>query len=514
VVVAAGAVALYWQRSQAQKAATRAAVPFRTATVTSGTVQRTLRLSGTTGAERFGSLISPHLHGSRSGFGRDHNEGASTAATAPTIQSKQGGNTSPGASSGNSPNMSSSMRAATSRIAAPRSTTAATSTRSTSTTTSSALGADGLGSTSGSLGAGMGGGGGGGDFSLVLQEVAAAGSRVKKGDVVAEFDRQYMMQRLEDYQASVVQSEASITRLKSDLAVARKIKDQDIATAKSALEKAKLDVKTTPVLSAIDTERVKLALSEADATYARLLKDIKDFETSQAAQIRNAELDLQETKVELKRAEANVDRMLLKAPMDGLVVMQTIPRGGELAQVQKGDQLWPGMMFMTVVDTSSMVVNASVNQTDVEQLRIGQKATVRFDAYPDLRLPARVYSLGGVPKTGGQRESYVKEIAVRLKLEATDPRVIPDLSVSADVVLGSDENATVAPLAAIFRGEHDEQPFVYVRTPEGWVRREVEVGLRSNIVASIRSGLKPGEQVALEVPQKPGSTQVKVAGIR
>lgn len=361
----------------------------------------------------------------------------------------------------------------------------------------------------------MGGGDGGGDFSLVLQDVARAGSKAKRGQVVAEFDRQYMQQRLDDYNASVVQADATVARLRADLAVARKIKDQDISTAKAALEKARLDVRTTPVLSAIDTERVQLALSEAETKYKSLLKDLKDFETSQTAQFRNAELDVQETKVELKRAEANVNRMLLKAPIDGLVVMQSIPRGGELAQVQKGDQLRPGMMFMTIVDTGSMVVNASVNQTDVEQLRIGQKATVRFDAYPDLKLPARVYSLGGVPKTGGQRDRYVKEIAVRLKLEETDPRVIPDLSVSADVVLGSEENATVAPLAAIFRADQDDQPFVYVRTPDGWIRRDIEVGLTSNLVASVRSGLKPGEQLALEVPPKAaGTQQVKTAGIR
>ncbi len=42
------------------------------------------------------------------------------------------------------------------------------------------------------------------------------------------------------------------------------------------------------------------------------------------------------------------------------------------------------MMFMQIVDPSSMVINANINQVDSEALRIGMRASVRFDAYPGL----------------------------------------------------------------------------------------------------------------------------------
>jgi len=266
-------------------------------------------------------------------------------------------------------------------------------------------------------------------------------------------------------------------------------------------------MKTLPVLSDLDAERAKLALSEAEATYKRVSGDLKDLETSQRAQVRDAELELEQSKLELKRAEMNADRMILKTPIDGLTVMQTVPRGGELAQAQEGDQLWPGMMFMSIVDPRSMVINSSVNQVDVERIRIGQKAWVRFDAYPDLRLPARIYSVGGVPKQGGQRATFVKEIAVRLKLEQMDPRVIPDLSVSADVVLDSEQNAAVVPLASIFRDESTGRPFVWAQSGQAWTRRDVELGVTNNVAVAVRSGLKPGETVALDAPPKQAASE-------
>lgn len=335
---------------------------------------------------------------------------------------------------------------------------------------------------------------------LVLQELINPGSRVKKGDIVAEFDRQYMLQRLEDYRSSVAQQKANVKKLTAELDVYRDAHRQTIATAKAYLDKAKLDMRTTPVLSLIDAERMKLALDEADAQYKQILSEVKYVEISQKAQIRNAELDLKSSELELRRAEQNADRMISKAAIDGMTVMQNTFRGMEFAQIQQGDQLYPGQFFMQIVDTRSMVINAVLNQVDAERIRIGDKATVRFDAYPGLELPAHVVGLAAVTKAGGFRASFVKEIPVRLKLDRLDDRVIPDLSVSADIVVQSEDAVAVAPRTAIFRSEPAGKPYVYVKEGNAWRRRDVELGLTSFVDAAIRSGVKPGEVVALERP--------------
>ncbi len=362
------------------------------------------------------------------------------------------------------------------------------------------MGSSGLGSTGSSLVGGGGGGGGGGDFSLVLEKLVPAGSHVKKGDVVAAFDRQFMLLRLDDYKARVIQAEASLKKLKADLDVTRNAHVQSIASAKATLDKGNLDMKTLPVLSDMDAERTRLAVEEGQVKYKQVASEARLLEISLASQVRNAEIELQQTQLELKRAEANIDRMVLKAPIDGLAVMQSVRRGGELAQVQEGDQLYPGMMFLSIVDPRSMVVDASVNQADVERLRIGAKAKIHFDAYPDLILTGRVYSLGSVAKQGGQRADWVKEIPVRLKIDNLDSRVIPDLSVSADIVIESEtEHAAIVPLAAIFQ-DTPGQPYVFVQTPAGWKRQSVELGTVTNIRAAVRTGLQPKEVVALDRP--------------
>ena len=118
---------------------------------------------------------------------------------------------------------------------------------------------------------------------------------------------------------------------------------------------------------------------------------------------------------------------------------------------------------------------------------------------PGLEVPAHVVSIAAVPKTGGMRASFVREIPVRLKIDQMDLRIIPDLSCSVDVVIEEEKEATIAPLAGVFADAETGKKVVYIKVGEAWNRREVEVGLENYLVASIK-GLRKGEVIALDMP--------------
>jgi HlyD family secretion protein len=117
-------------------------------------------------------------------------------------------------------------------------------------------------------------------------------------------------------------------------------------------------------------------------------------------------------------------------------------------------------------------------------------------------LPGHVVSIAAVTKAGGFRASFVKEVPVRLRIDKMDPRVIPDLSVSAEIVIASEAHApVVAPAGSIFRDGSLAKPFVYVQETSGWERRDVELGLANNLAAEVKNGLRPGQVVALDRPK-------------
>ena len=201
------------------------------------------------------------------------------------------------------------------------------------------MGSDGLGSTSGQLvNSGGGGGGGSSDFNLVLREVVAPGSHVKAGQTVAEFDRQYMLLRLDDFKDAVTQNEANLKSQRANIAAQKKAHDQLIAAAQASVDKAELDMKTIPVLARIDAERTRMALDEARAHYKQLVSETKFVDDSNDSLLKQSELTLEQSRIQLKLAQANVDKMIAKAPMDGIVVMESIFRGGDRGQIKKGDQ--------------------------------------------------------------------------------------------------------------------------------------------------------------------------------
>ena len=546
-VGAVGAGYWYWQNQQHSAEAAATAVVVRTATVDKGRVEKTIRLTGVTAAEKYSSLIAPSLRGGRGGGsqqvsggggmammggGGRSSGGGSGGSTATSGGGGGGGGSSSGGSGGSgsaasgsdqssgggAPSVASTSGAAaaggglrSARSASGRTTTVAAP-RATQTRSSAG---SGIGSTAGALysggsgvgGAPSGGGGsgsrGGSEFGLQLQVLAKGGSMAKKGETVAEFDRQYMLQRLDDFKSTVTQAEADFRKQTAELQITRKSYEQQVLAAKNAVEKAELDIKTIEVRSAIDSERLRLALEESKANLKQLQEARKYLDIGEKAQVRSADLELQSTKMEYKRSEANADKMLVKAPMEGLVVMQNTFRGSEFGAIQQGDSVNPGMLFMQIVDPSSMVVNATVNQSDVQSMRIGQKARLRFDAFPGLELPGRLIVIGAITKAGGSRAQFKKDVLVRFRLERMDPRVIPDLSVSADVILDEEEAlAAVAPIEAV-QGQSGEgsKAFVSVRSATGvWERREVELGLASFTHVVIKSGVKSGEVVALDKP--------------
>jgi multidrug efflux pump subunit AcrA (membrane-fusion protein) len=454
----------------------KAEVPH-TAPLTTGGIEVTMRLAGTIGAEKFQMIQAPQLMGLRSAGTVGNISTTTTPASAPTF----------------TPADSSSLGGASNRFGDKQGNKPPPSTPYTPPSTA--------GSVYYSLATNQSlRGSGSNDFNLTILSLAAPGTRVKKGDIIAEFDRQTQLLRLDDYKDTVIQLSDNIERMRSDLQTSRKAHDHVIFAAKAALDKAELDLKTAPVRSANEVESLKLNLEEAKARYDQMLKQAALLDQSQKAQLQGAQIDREQGKMELERAQRNVDLMVIRAPMDGIVVLQTINRGGDMGPAQQGDQLYPGRLFMQVIDPKSMLLNGTISQVDAQQIKIGMKAKVHLDAYPNLEFPAHIAGINALSKISSRRPSFKGDIDVRVKLESIDGNVIPDISGSADVILGSEDKVVVAPRNAVFY-KSGGAPYVYVQTPSGWERRDVSLGLANYTHVGIRSGVSSGEILALAEPE-------------
>jgi len=282
---------------------------------------------------------------------------------------------------------------------------------------------------------------------LTLMKVAKAGAFVKKGDVVAGFDPQALKDHIDDLTDTVQQSENDIDKKKAEQEVDWEALQQNLRVAKADLDKARLDESAAEVKTPIERELLKLDVDEAAAAYAQLQKDVANKRASDRAELRILELTAGRHKLHRGNHQHDLERFLMRAPMDGLVVMMQAWRGGEMRQIQEGDDVYPGQQFMKIVDVSSMQLEASVSQADSSQFRIGQTAEIGLDAFPDAHFRGRIYSIGALAVKGMWDTYYIRNVPVRIAIEGRDARLIPDLSAWAHVAV---DRPVAAQTAAAF----------------------------------------------------------------
>ncbi len=332
-------------------------------------------------------------------------------------------------------------------------------------------------------------------LAMTLQTMVPSGEYVKKGEVVARIESQFLIDHLADHVAQVEQADFELKTLVAQQGVDMANLRQSLRVAKANLDKAELDLRTREIRTSLDKELLQLSVDEMRAQYNELRKDMANQEVVRKAALRIQEIEREQEAGDLAHLRNNLERFTIRAPIDGLAVAETLWRRGVQQTVREGDRVGSGQPLLRIVNPSSMILEAMLNQTASSALRIGQKATIRVDAYPEMKFEGVISSIGAMAVGGRRQNDYVRKIPVKVSIRGSDPRLIPDLSASAVVQVDHSEEATLIPRSAI--REAGGQHFVYTKTGDHFEKRPVEVGLQNNIQAAITSGLEPGQEVRL-----------------
>jgi multidrug efflux pump subunit AcrA (membrane-fusion protein) len=332
---------------------------------------------------------------------------------------------------------------------------------------------------------------------LTLTFLAISGTKVKEGDVIAEFDTADVVDHIDDVQANVSQAALDIKRRKAVYIAQLENLRQRLRQCKATLERARQDARATEVKPANTQEYLRLAVNEAQLEFDEVTKQIPLTDERQNADMMLYQLDYEHQVRHMQQHQDDLRRCKVRSPMHGMVVMQTVYRGGQMNQIKLGDRLSPGQPFMVVVDPNSMQLNADMSQSESETVRLGQHAKVHFDAFPDIVVGARVSAVGAMAYNARRINYWVRRVPVRLELQDPDARVIPDLTASADIVVSDPAQGMVVPREAVV--ETDGKAVVYVKHDGGFSAQEVEISGVTNTQVAVR-GLPEGAEVALRMP--------------
>jgi HlyD family secretion protein len=335
-----------------------------------------------------------------------------------------------------------------------------------------------------------------GPSTLIITKLARGGTQVSAGDLLVEFDRQTQLKAAFDRRAEYLDFEEQIHKKRAEHERATAQDDAELAVAANAVETARLEMKKNELLPRILAEKNTLRMEEAQARLKQLQQTFDLKRRAEAAEVRILEIQRDRARTAMQQAEQNDSRMVVTSPLPGVVVLRMNWRGGQMVEIQEGEEARPGMPIMLVVDPSAMLVRVKVNQADFHVLRAGQPARISLDAYPGLEFQGRVEQVAPSGTTSRLTDRVRNFVAI-VSIQGNHPKLMPDLSAAVDVELERRDDAIVVPRDAI-AGEKDN---FSVRVLDGdKVRsRAVTLGPMNDHEVVVAAGLQPGVTVQRHV---------------
>lgn len=207
---------------------------------------------------------------------------------------------------------------------------------------------------------------------------------------------------------------------------------------------------------------------------------------------------LEQAQLEYESAKNELEKTYLYAPRDGIL-------GTRDAEV--GEYTTPNDKVATLIDSLDVFVEVGIIEKDIGKVRIGEKAKIFVDTYPDKEFEGVVDNISPVVE-GRSRTQTIK-----IRVRNDDGLLLPGMFTRALVAIYSTDNAIVIPSVALNKVEEGYVVFVVHEEEEeegeeeavGYgtaEARPIEFEYRSSDYSVIKRGLKEGELVVVETQEK------------
>ena len=332
--------------------------------------------------------------------------------------------------------------------------------------------------------------------------------QVKKGDLLVELDPVDELRMVNQAKISLASSHARLMQSKVNLQTAEKDLAAERKGAEAALKPAKARAKDVRAKA----ERMKQLFKKKLASEED--KDTADTAAIQAevdlenALIRLEELTIKEQELEIKRqdiklAEAQmetnrIDLSLAEqrladtkvfSPIDGVVSERNVQSGQIISSGISN--VGGGTRVMVLSDLTRLFVLASVDESDIGKVELGQKVIITADAFPEQRFLGKIERIA----TKGINVSNVVTFEVKIEaLGKTKSLLKPEMTANVEIIVAEKEEALLVPAETVLHKERE--PFVQVIKDDGSVKeRPVQLGISDGVATEITSGVNQGDTV-------------------
>jgi HlyD family secretion protein len=297
------------------------------------------------------------------------------------------------------------------------------------------------------------------------------GQRVKKGDFLLQIDPRNLTTAYNQTQASLAASRSTMEQLQVAIDGTKSALKQaeDALVRQQQLAKQGLTPKET-----LDNAENAVRMRKADLA-------------SQERQIETQRLRMQQEAASVENAKLNLSKVRIEAPITGIITRRNIEEG---ETVVVGTMNNAGTVLLTVADMSIIEAEVEVDETDIPNVALGQKAKITIDAMPGKSFSGKVTEIGNSPiqAAGSTSASQATNFKVKVTVDSEIPDVRPGFTCTAEITTATRDKALSIPIQATTVRE-------MIVDREGNVVREEPKGPQRGRGSSVQAAeLKPGQE--------------------
>jgi HlyD family secretion protein len=304
----------------------------------------------------------------------------------------------------------------------------------------------------------------------------AAKQRHRNMDKEIDLASSQIMARIEEAESRIEEAEGRIQQAEAALKQAEQnrvlieVRGHEYDAAQASLEQAQAD------------------LVAAQAELAQVIVREREIDAADAQVRRNQS--------SVTQASANLGFTRITAPREGVVIAKNVEEGTVVPSSRGSVGSTDGLI--AIGDVSRLWIVCSVDETDIGEVRVGQRVVVRVDAYPDEEKAGRVIRIDPQAVI----EQNVVMIPVTVELENSDQRFKPGMNANCEFVVDELENVLTVPNEGIrgTPGNHFVQKLLNGEPSDF----PVELGLSGPNATQLLGGLEEGEEVITRIiePEK------------
>ena len=330
-------------------------------------------------------------------------------------------------------------------------------------------------------------------MNLKIVDLVPEGTRVKKGDFVAQLDRTNYDNTLKDeiegletmnndLKVKMLDTAVTLTDLRNE------IKNQAFAVevARINLEKSTYEPPAKIRQAELDLDRESRNLKMKKKAYTlRLTQKVKD--------INNLKLNISRENRLIEDLKTYLAGFTITSPADGMVIYK---RNWNGTKRKVGESINPfDMVVATLPDLSSMVSKTYISEIDVSKIKLGQHVNIKIDAFPDKSYTGIVTSIARIGEQLPNSDTKMFEVLSRL--DGSDPNLRPSMTTNNEIIIKAYDDVIYVPQECV---QADADGYTYVLT-KNKTKQIVVVGESNGKDVIVTAGLDPGMEVYLSPPE-------------